>query len=288
MLYRGLAVPLVLLVILSFSVAQEEAEPPPGQDGEFVKASGEAYFTAQWLADYDRAGWWSADVAMKLPPERLEGMETWFAYREDEDWLVVYGCFADEGKSFKRLIVHRVRSHTEIEELEDLSAGELDVPFARAQKDAIERMWASKSRGGHRFNIYVRKEGKHIEVWALPPVGQGWVILFGVALRWRYTPDGMKFVDEKTWDYGLRGAKPDKERKILIGCTDFEIPSPGDLYTMCRFGSYFKEIAVRCKNYISVKMEMGLVHVHKPSTERFPPRRVPGEDGDKDSESDPK
>jgi hypothetical protein len=267
---------LLVLLLLTASLAQDEE--PASPEAQFVEATGELYLTAQWLAAYDAAAWWSGDVVLALPRERLQSIESWFAHEAEDGWHVVYGRLTEARKSFQRTIHHRVLSRKEIEEVEDLTPGEFDVPFAHALQDAGRRMVASKARRGARFNPYVRNAGEGVEVWGLPALTGDGKIVYGVTFCWRYSADGREFKGEDVWDYGLWTSKPNPEKKIMIGCTDFDHPSPGDLFTAVRFGDLFGGIAVRSKEYVTRIEEVGLVNVHKPATERFPPRPKPEEE----------
>lgn len=282
------AAALVLAICGAFLLPVLAEEEAPPADEEFVKAAGEAYLTAQWLAAYDLAGWWSGDRVLAMPREKIEELaaklKAWFAYPADDGWHVVYGSLTDDGGGFERILHHLVKDKDEIQDLEDLEPHEFDAPFARALDDAAKRMQASELRRGAAFNPYVRKTAEGVEVWGLPQLTPDWRIVYGLTYCWSYSADGREFKEEKVWSYGLRSTKPDEEKLIQIGTTEFEIPSPGDLYTACRFRDKFFEISVRSKDYISMIGPMGLVNTHLPSPKEPTPDSDPEtpKDGDED------
>ena len=98
--------------------ADKEEGSPPGAEA-FLSAVAEATTTAHWLDQYDRVAWWSSDVVLELPKERLEGLKLWFAYEADDGWHAVYGHLAEDASRFVRVLHYRVKSAEEIEELEE-------------------------------------------------------------------------------------------------------------------------------------------------------------------------
>lgn len=257
----------VILLFLIFSFQAPAQNKVPFDIQQFYAYSSDA----EWLYYYDMVAWWSSDSVMSESKEDRKRLgEEWFCYQDEEKiWHAAYGEF--EHGSFDLVFHYIINKKAEVERVYETIDTGITHPYSRALQTSVNAMSSIRDSAGIRFNQYIRRnEDNTFKVWILPAFQPNGIAVYGGEFIYTLDASGTRILKDESYFQGkFRGFKVDEPREISLNYRELEAPTPGAVFFVWYYKSYFTRIMIDNAGSMSTVIQSGdswtWLHTLKPS-----------------------